>query len=108
MPTIARVTVKGQTTIPLEIPAALQIKPGDLLLWETGEEVRTRATAGLRLLPFDFAPFDFAQGRQGRQGRRGKAGRGRASRGRTSRERIQHIVGSLNVHFRVSPATLDP
>ncbi len=38
MPTIARVTVKGQTTIPQEIRAALQIKPGDLLLWETGDE----------------------------------------------------------------------
>jgi AbrB family looped-hinge helix DNA binding protein len=35
MPTIAKVTVKGQTTIPKEIRAALQIEPGDLLLWET-------------------------------------------------------------------------
>ena len=61
--------------------------------------------------PFDFAPFDFAQGRQGEAGRAGQAGRDRARqgpRGRTSRETIQHIVGSLNVHFRVSPATLDP
>jgi len=38
MPTIAKVTVKGQTTIPKEIRAALQIKPGDLLLWETGDK----------------------------------------------------------------------
>ena len=38
MPAIAKVTVKGQTTIPREIRAALQIKPGDLLLWETGSE----------------------------------------------------------------------
>ena len=33
MPAIAKVTVKGQTTIPREIRAALRIKPGDLLLW---------------------------------------------------------------------------
>ena len=38
MPTIAKVTVKGQTTIPKEIRTALQIKPGDLLLWETGDQ----------------------------------------------------------------------
>ena len=37
MPTLAKVTTKGQTTIPREIRAALQIKPGDLLLWEIGD-----------------------------------------------------------------------
>ena len=37
MPTIAKVTAKGQTTIPQEIRAKLQIKPGDMLLWETGD-----------------------------------------------------------------------
>jgi AbrB family looped-hinge helix DNA binding protein len=37
MPILAKVTTKGQTTIPREIRAALQIKPGDLLLWETGD-----------------------------------------------------------------------
>jgi len=37
MPTLAKVTSKGQTTIPREVRAALQIKPGDLLLWETGD-----------------------------------------------------------------------
>lgn len=38
MPTIAKVTVKGQTTIPKEVRVALQIEPGDLLLWEAGSE----------------------------------------------------------------------
>jgi AbrB family looped-hinge helix DNA binding protein len=38
MPAIAKVTVKGQTTIPREVRAALQIKPGDLLIWEVGNE----------------------------------------------------------------------
>ena len=32
MATIAKVTVKGQTTIPQEVRAALHIKPGDLLI----------------------------------------------------------------------------
>lgn len=37
MAAIAKVTVKGQTTIPRQIRAELQIKPGDMLLWETGD-----------------------------------------------------------------------
>lgn len=38
MATVARVTVKGQTTIPQEVRQALDLKPGDLLLWETSDE----------------------------------------------------------------------
>lgn len=34
MTAIAKVTTKGQTTIPQEIRAALKVKPGDLLAWE--------------------------------------------------------------------------
>lgn len=34
MPTISKITSKGQTTVPREIRAALQSKPGDLLAWE--------------------------------------------------------------------------
>lgn len=37
MTTIAKITAKGQTTIPLEIRLALNVKPGDLLAWEMGE-----------------------------------------------------------------------
>jgi AbrB family looped-hinge helix DNA binding protein len=36
MPTLGKVTAKGQTTIPQEVRAALRIEPGDLLLWELG------------------------------------------------------------------------
>lgn len=35
---IAKVTAKGQTTIPREVRAALHIKPGDLIVWEATAE----------------------------------------------------------------------
>jgi AbrB family looped-hinge helix DNA binding protein len=35
MSVIAKVTAKGQTTIPQEIRALLGVKPGDLLAWES-------------------------------------------------------------------------
>jgi AbrB family looped-hinge helix DNA binding protein len=34
MSAIAKVTVKGQTTIPREVRAALHVAPGDLIAWE--------------------------------------------------------------------------
>ncbi len=34
MTSIAKITSKGQTTIPLEIREAMHAKPGDTLLWE--------------------------------------------------------------------------
>ena len=62
MATIARVTVKGQTTIPQEIRAALQIKPGDLLLWETGEEGVAKVR---RVQPLDLAYLRAVEGTLG-------------------------------------------
>jgi AbrB family looped-hinge helix DNA binding protein len=38
MEAIAKVTAKGQTTIPKEIREALKIEPGDLVVWELGPE----------------------------------------------------------------------
>lgn len=38
MAEIAKVTSKGQTTIPRQVRAALKVKPGDLLAWEVGKE----------------------------------------------------------------------
>lgn len=35
---IAKITAKGQTTIPREIRAALQAEPGDLISWEIGAD----------------------------------------------------------------------
>ena len=34
MTTLAKITSKGQTTIPQEIRAALNVAPGDLIAWE--------------------------------------------------------------------------
>jgi AbrB family looped-hinge helix DNA binding protein len=34
MTSIAKITSKGQTTVPREIRALLHIKPGDLIAWE--------------------------------------------------------------------------
>lgn len=51
MATVAKVTVKGQTTIPQEVCQALDIKPGDLLLWETDEGIAKVR----RVQPLDLA-----------------------------------------------------
>ena len=34
---IAKITAKGQTTIPREVRTALNVKPGDMLVWEVGQ-----------------------------------------------------------------------
>lgn len=62
MPTIAKVTAKGQTTIPQGIRAALQIKPGDLLLWETGNEGVAQVR---RVQPLDLAYLRAVEGTLG-------------------------------------------
>jgi bifunctional DNA-binding transcriptional regulator/antitoxin component of YhaV-PrlF toxin-antitoxin module len=38
MTAIAKITAKGQTTIPQEVRAALQVGPGDLIAWEVGAD----------------------------------------------------------------------
>jgi bifunctional DNA-binding transcriptional regulator/antitoxin component of YhaV-PrlF toxin-antitoxin module len=35
---IAKVTSKGQTTIPQDVCSALQVGPGDLIAWEVGSD----------------------------------------------------------------------
>ena len=37
MTAVAKITSKGQTTIPADIRAALQVGPGDKLAWEVLE-----------------------------------------------------------------------
>jgi len=51
MNAIAKITSKGQTTIPQEIRAVLKVKPGDLLLWVSlpSGEVRVRKVEPLDL-----------------------------------------------------------
>ncbi|MBW4052679.1 MAG: AbrB/MazE/SpoVT family DNA-binding domain-containing protein [Proteobacteria bacterium] len=42
MVAIAKITAKGQTTIPREVRAALHVAAGDLIVWEvSGEGVAT-------------------------------------------------------------------
>lgn len=38
MVAIAKITAKGQTTVPQNIRAALHVVPGDLIAWEIGPE----------------------------------------------------------------------
>lgn len=35
---VAKITAKGQTTIPREVRAALHVVPGDLIAWEVGTD----------------------------------------------------------------------
>jgi len=62
MSAIAKVTVKGQTTIPQEVRRALDIKPGDLLLWETGDEGVAKVR---RVQPLDLAYLRAVEGTLG-------------------------------------------
>lgn len=57
--TIAKITAKGQTTIPAGIRAALHVGPGDLLAWELGDDgvVRVR-----RVHPLDLAYLEAVEG----------------------------------------------
>jgi AbrB family looped-hinge helix DNA binding protein len=62
MATTAKVTVKGQTTIPREVRAALHIKAGDLLLWETSDEGVAKVR---RVQPLDLAYLRAVEGTLG-------------------------------------------
>lgn len=50
MTAIAKITAKGQTTVPLEIRNMLNIKPGDLIAWES---VANGAVQVRRVQPMD-------------------------------------------------------
>jgi AbrB family looped-hinge helix DNA binding protein len=49
--TIAKVTSKGQTTIPQRVRAALHVQPGDLIAWEVGPDGRATVR---RVEPMDL------------------------------------------------------
>lgn len=40
MTPVAKITAKGQTTIPREIRDALEVRPGDLIAWEIRDSGR--------------------------------------------------------------------
>ena len=48
---VAKITAKGQTTIPQDIRTALRVSPGDLIAWEVAAD----GTATVRrVLPMDI------------------------------------------------------
>lgn len=51
MTAVAKVTAKGQTTIPQEVRAALHVGPGDLIAWEVAEDGSARVR---RVQPLDL------------------------------------------------------
>ena len=50
MSAVSKITAKGQTTVPSQVRAALQSKPGDLLAWEIDAEGRVSVR---RISPVD-------------------------------------------------------
>ncbi len=50
MPVISKITAKGQTTVPREVRAALNSKPGDLIAWDVESDGRV---AVRRIQPLD-------------------------------------------------------
>jgi len=51
MSKVAKVTAKGQTTIPRQVREALQVKPGDLIAWAIGKDGRVEVR---RVQPADL------------------------------------------------------
>ena len=51
MTAIAKITSKGQTTIPQDIRAALHVGPGDLIAWDVAEDGSARVR---RVQPLDI------------------------------------------------------
>ncbi len=52
MAAIAKITAKGQTTVPREIRDALNVRPGDVILWEPLSDGRVEVR---RAQPMDIA-----------------------------------------------------
>jgi AbrB family looped-hinge helix DNA binding protein len=59
MPIISKITAKGQTTVPQEIRAALDSKPGDLIAWEVDPDGRVGVR---RIQPADVEYLQAIQG----------------------------------------------
>lgn len=59
MQALGKITAKGQTTVPREIRAALNAKPGDTLLWEMDAKGEARVR---RVQPLDVAYLSALEG----------------------------------------------
>ena len=62
MTAIAKITAKGQTTVPRDIRALLGIEPGDLIAWEVEADGHV---AVRRVRPFDLDYLRSVQGTLG-------------------------------------------
>lgn len=62
MTLVAKITAKGQTTIPKKIRAVLKVKPGDLLVWEVGPKGRVEVR---RVQPTDLEYLRALEGTMG-------------------------------------------
>lgn len=56
---VAKITAKGQTRIPADIRAALQISPGDTIAWESLPDGSARVR---RILPLDLEYLQALEG----------------------------------------------
>lgn len=59
MTTIAKITSKGQTTIPQDVRAALKVGAGDLIAWEIGSDGSATVR---RVQPMDVEYLKAVQG----------------------------------------------
>lgn len=59
MTALAKITSKGQTTIPQEIRTALNVTPGDLIAWEIGPDGSATVR---RVQPLDIEYLKAVQG----------------------------------------------
>jgi len=56
---VGKITAKGQTTIPQDVRAALQVAPGDLIAWAVGTDGTARVR---RVQPIDLEYLRAVQG----------------------------------------------
>ncbi|AAU90965.1 MULTISPECIES: AbrB/MazE/SpoVT family DNA-binding domain-containing protein [Methylococcus] len=59
MTAVAKITAKGQTTIPADIRAALHVGPGDLIAWEIEPDGSARVR---RVQPLDIEYLKAVEG----------------------------------------------
>ncbi len=59
---IAKVTAKGQTTIPQDVRTALMVTPGDLIAWEVGTDGKATVR---RVQPVDLEYLHAVEGTLG-------------------------------------------
>jgi AbrB family looped-hinge helix DNA binding protein len=53
MQAVAKITAKGQTTIPRDVRTALNVAPGDLILWEVGMD-GTATVRGVQPMDIEY------------------------------------------------------